>query len=273
MQERMELTEIQNRIYCIFVEFDRICRKHGIKYSMEGGTLLGAVKYGDYVPWDDDIDVIMLREEYNKFLKVAPNELSEGFLLESYNNIPEFPLNYAKLCDVNTEIFDYSYSHLKKMNHGVFMDIFPIDNVDIKRLKKQINFVGLLTGARKTKLKLDLGNSSEVKKLAYKAVSLLPMKFICKMQNYVCCIYNKRRAEFRYEVCNPNSKFLPLPSCWYDDYVELNFRGKPFFALKNYDEFLKSRFGDNYMNELPGEAERKPSHGQNIRFVEGYKDE
>lgn len=78
-QEKISLEELQDRVYRIFVEFDRICRKHNIRYSMEGGTLLGAVKYQNFVPWDDDIDVIMLREEYEKFLSVAPGELSEAF--------------------------------------------------------------------------------------------------------------------------------------------------------------------------------------------------
>ena len=77
--ERIELSHLQDLVYSIFVEFDRVCRKHDIKYSMEGGTLIGAVKYGGFVPWDDDIDVIMLRDQYEKFLKVAPGELGKKF--------------------------------------------------------------------------------------------------------------------------------------------------------------------------------------------------
>jgi len=123
---KASLNEVQDLIYDIFVEYDRICRKHNIKYSMEGGTLLGAVKYRDYVPWDDDIDVIMLRSEYEKFLKVALTELNKDFFLQSYNNVPQFPLNYAKLCYNGAKICDYDYSHLQEMHHGVFIDIFPI---------------------------------------------------------------------------------------------------------------------------------------------------
>ena len=74
---------------------------------MEGGTLLGTVKYQNFVLWDDDIDVIMLRDEYEKFLSIAPGELSEAFFLQSYNNVRQFPLDYAKLCDTSTEIYDY----------------------------------------------------------------------------------------------------------------------------------------------------------------------
>ena len=71
------LNEIHDYLFEILQELDRICRKYNIKYSLEGGTLLGAVKYGDFVPWDDDLDVVMLRTEYERFIMVCKNELSE----------------------------------------------------------------------------------------------------------------------------------------------------------------------------------------------------
>ena len=130
----VELKKLQDNIYNIFVEFDRICSKYDIQYSMEGGTLLGAVKYQNFVPWDDDIDVIMRREDYEKFLQVAPLELNQKYFLQSFDNVKEFPLNYAKFCLNGTKICDYDYSHLKKMNHGIFMDIFTILIYSIDRL-------------------------------------------------------------------------------------------------------------------------------------------
>ena len=150
-------------------------RKHDIKYSMEGGTLLGAVKYQNFVPWDDDIGVIMLRSEYEKFLSVSPDEIGEDYFLQSYHNVSEFPLNYAKLCYRGAEIRDYDYSHLKKMSHGIFMDIFPIDEVRPDSLRKHCSFVGVFTGARKIKLGVDLGKMPFVKGLVYKTLSFLPI--------------------------------------------------------------------------------------------------
>ena len=269
MQEKIGLEELQDRVYRIFVDFDRICRKYNIRYSMEGGTLLGAVKYQNFVPWDDDIDVIMLRDEYEKFLSVAPGELADGFFLQSYNNVRQFPLNYAKLCDTSTEIYDYDYSHLKEMNHGIFIDIFPIDNVVPSKLKNQLHLVGLLTGARKTKLKIDFGKVSSLRRILYKGISMFPMKWLCSWQNAACKKYNRKKTSHRYEVCNSNRKFAPMPSEIYDSVVELPFRDKTFFAVSDYDIFLQSRFGNNYMNELPPIEERKPSHNQNIRIKSG----
>ncbi len=264
MNNRIELSELQQVVYGIFKDFARICEKHGIKYSMEGGTLLGAAKYSDFVPWDDDIDVIMLRSEYDKFLEIAPNELSDDYFLQSYNNVPEFPLNYAKICYKKSKINDYYYSHLKNMCHGVFIDIFPVDNVIPEKLNSQLHWVGLLTGARKIKLGVKLDNLKKWKKLMYRIVGLLPMSVLCKIMNRVCTKYNNYETGYCYEVCNSNKNFVPLPSDIYHQQTYLKFRDGEYLAVRNYDEFLKSRFGNDYMSVLPPEDERKPSHNQNI---------
>lgn len=262
----ISLKVLQNYVYGIFVEFDRVCRKLDIKYSMEGGTLLGAVKYKDFVPWDDDIDVIMLREEYEKFLKLAPAELDNKFFLQSYNNVLEFPLNYAKLCLNGSRIYNYCYSHLKNMNHGIFIDIFPIDNVEPKTLRMHCSKVGVLTSARKTKLKIDFGKVRFAKKLVFKAISLFPMKFLCERITKECSKYNNTYTGWRYEVCNSNRNFKPLNAEMYENFIELQFRDRKFYAVKDYDKFLRSRFGDDYMESLPPEEKRKPSHCPNIEI-------
>lgn len=262
----IELNKLQDYVFSIFVEFDRICRKYGIKYSMEGGTLMGAVKFQDFVPWDDDIDVIMVRDQYEKFLQVAPKELNPEFFLESYNNVDEFPLNYAKLCLNGTMNYDYAYSHLNKMHHGIFMDIFPVDNVVPEKLKLHCSMVGVLTGGRKTKLKVKLG-VDKLRKYVYKLISLLPMKTLVKLLNKVCQKYNKKDTGYIYEVCNSNRNFPPMPSSIYMEYTELPFRDKSFMAIKEYDMLLKSRFGENYMETLPPEEKRKPSHNSNIKIL------
>lgn len=259
------LDELQDMVYSIFQEFNRICKKHNIHYTMEGGTLLGAVKYGGFVPWDDDIDVVMKRPEYEKFLAVAPQELDSKFFLQSYNNVPEFPLNYAKLCLNGTEIYDYCYSHLKNMHHGVFMDIFPIDEVVPEKLRRHCSHVGILTGARKTKLKAI--HAGGIRKIIYGVLALLPMKTLNSMVDQACKKHNGKNTGYFYEVCNSNRKFPPMPREIYDKTVHLPFRDGEYEASEQYDRFLQSRFGEDYMNTLPPEKDRRPSHNQNIRKV------
>ncbi|MBO5929113.1 MAG: LicD family protein [Clostridia bacterium] len=262
----IELDELQQYIYSVFTEFDRICKKHGLKYSMEGGTLMGAVKFRGFVPWDDDIDVVMLRDDYETFLKIAPTELDDQYFLQSFNNIPQFPLNYAKLCYNGTMICDYAYSHIKKMNHGVFMDIFPLDNVVPKKLSLHCSLVGVLTGARVTKLKMK-ATDNRLKKVVYKLLSFLPMRLLIKMINKVCTHYNTKETGYIYEVCNSNRKFQPMKSEMYHEYTQLKFRDADFMAVKEYDSFLKSRFGEHYAEEMPPDEERICSHHETVVFT------
>lgn len=263
----VELEQLQDMVYSIFQEFDRICKKHDIHYSMEGGTLLGAVKYGGFVPWDDDIDVVMKRPEYEKFLKVAPGELGEKFFLQSYNNVPEFPLHYAKLCLNGTERKNYTYSGLKSMHHGVFMDIFPLDEVYPQKLRRHCTSVGVLFGTRR--VKLEGYRVTGIRKVIYGVLALLPIQTINRWADRCCKRYNGKNTGYFYEVCNPNLLFPAMPRKIYDETVRIPFRDGEFEASKYYDEFLKSRFGENYMQELPPEEKRKPSHGQDVRITEG----
>ena len=80
--EGTELRKMQIRILEIMVEIDKLCRKHDIKYWLDGGTLLGAVRHGGFIPWDDDLDICMMQEDYEKFIEIAPKELPEHLLLQ-----------------------------------------------------------------------------------------------------------------------------------------------------------------------------------------------
>lgn len=265
--ENITLPQLQDYCYSILCEFDRVCRKFGIQYSLEGGSLLGAVKYGGFVPWDDDIDVIMLRENYIRFIQVAPDELNKDFFLQSYENVPVFPLNYAKLCLNGTEYYEYPYSGLK-MHHGIFIDIFPIDNVEKSNLSRQLSFISILTRARKIKVHLPV-NIGKFKYFVSKTLSLLPMRTLCRLITKACMWNQQKAVSFRYEVCNSNTDFPPLPASVYDKTIDLRFRDGYFQAIAEYDIFLKTRFGKNYMDELPPIEKRIPSHGNHIRL---YKD-
>ena len=255
---------IQDTVYSILVEFDRICQKYGFKYSLEGGTLLGAVKYGDFVPWDDDIDVIMLRKDYESFLKIANTELKTDFFLQSQKNIKDFPLNYAKLCKNNTFIKDYAYSHITDMHHGLFIDIFPIDNCLTRKARIQRKILGLLTSSRSRKLRLEHGDGW--KTLIKALVALLPLDVLNPLIKATCTVFNGLKTKYRYEICNSTEHLDPLDASIYDEHIQMSFRGRQYLAVSRYDDFLKSRFGEKYMNTLPPPEKRKISHFHKIEI-------
>lgn len=110
----------------ILTEFDRICQKHGLRYFADSGTLLGAVRHQGFIPWDNDIDVAMLRPEYEKFKQVAAGDLQSPYELQTpYNSEVILPL--MKIRDGRTTAVEHP--DLRQMNQGIFIDIVPLDAV------------------------------------------------------------------------------------------------------------------------------------------------
>lgn len=257
-----DIKKVQQSIFTIAVEIDRICRKHQIKYSLEGGSMLGAYKYHSFVPWDDDMDIVMLRHDYDRFIEVCKSELDkERFYLQNYYTRKEYPLTWTKLCLNKTKIIGGDYANLD-MHHGLFVDIFPIDNVYPDKMNIQKSLVGVTKSARF--IKLGLMKAKGKKGVVQKMVSLLPMSLINYMGEKAMRMNNGKKSEYAYEVCNPNTKFEPLPRCYFEELTELEFCKHMFFVSAHYLEYLQSRFGD--LTIEPPEAERYPTHGTNIVF-------
>ncbi len=256
------LTEVQGYLFDILMEFDRICRKHHIRYTLEGGTLLGAVKYGGFVPWDDDLDIVMLREEYEKFLKVCKTELSDVFFVQNSNTEKEFPLNYTKLRYKDTKYVQKNYEFLD-INQGLFMDIYPYDYVGKNTYRFKMLFIGLLSGAKMTKLEVLLSPLHKNKKISfykkalYKLVSLLPLDTINRLIHWI--MQSKKERKYVFNLCNPLYSEKPLESVEFNEYTELTFNKFNFMAIRNYHKWLNDVFGD-YMKEEPEEETRGPSH-------------
>ena len=126
--EGTTLRKAQLRMLDILVEVDRICRKHHIPYWIEYGTLIGAVRHGGFIPWDDDLDIAMMKEDYDRFLSIAPKELSDQFVVQNLDSEKFFPLPFTKIVDTKTKTVDASIgSFNNKRNHtGLWVDIFPV---------------------------------------------------------------------------------------------------------------------------------------------------
>ncbi len=251
------LREVQLKQIEILLEFDRICRKYNIKYSLEGGTLLGAVKYQGFVPWDDDIDIIMLRDDYEKFLQVAKEDLGSKFFLQNTKSDRYYPLNYSKLRMNNTIYMQKNYEKLN-IHQGLFIDIFPLDYVQKKNFRWKCSILGILNGARGKKLGIRQ-IQPKWKQFIYRIVSMLPLKTINKMIDAQFIKMNKKQSEFVFEMCSPilSHPFQNLSR--YKEFTELIFEGHNFFVVKEYEQFLTERFGD-YMHTEPDPLTRGPSH-------------
>lgn len=126
------VTEKRKKVWAVGLEllerFDRVCKKHNLKYFVYYGTLLGAVRHQGYIPWDDDIDVAMFRDDYEKFQLVASEEFKEPYFFQSsYTDCVLWP--FSKIRDSRTTGIERKFIDLRDFHHGIFMDIFPLDNV------------------------------------------------------------------------------------------------------------------------------------------------
>jgi len=125
--EGSQLRQQQHRMMELLLAFDAICKKHGLRYWLIGGTLIGAARHHGFIPWDDDMDVQMLREDYLKMIKILPQELGENMALQCRQTDEHYFFQYAKLRDRRSVLDENNgYDRIFK-ERGIYIDIFPID--------------------------------------------------------------------------------------------------------------------------------------------------
>lgn len=129
------MNELQRVEFDLLLQFVSVCRKLDLRYYLVCGTALGALKYGGFIPWDDDVDVAMPRQDYERFLREAPDHLPEGLFLQNYRTDPAFPQIFAKLRNSKTTYIEKTSAHLP-IHHGIYMDIFPLDGYPEERWKQ-----------------------------------------------------------------------------------------------------------------------------------------
>ena len=120
-------------------EFDRVCRENNLRYWADGGSLLGAVRHRGFIPWDDDIDLLMLREDYDRLCRIASEVFQEPYFWQTDDTDPGFQRGFARLRNSETTaILSYEQGKQYRFNQGIFIDIAPMDNVpDSDKEKKQ----------------------------------------------------------------------------------------------------------------------------------------
>ena len=203
------LQELHNELYDILSQIIGICKKYEIPYFAIGGTVIGAMYDHSILPWDDDIDIGMTRDNYDRFLEVAPNELGENFFLSTVETEQHTPFFYAKVRKNNTLFVEEKFQDLN-IHQGIFIDIFPFDNVpDNKILRniqyKVVNFlktcfmgseVWMWKHFKKCDIEIPLDRSLISTFLCWFVVSFLTKQQIYKVMHSVMTIWNKYETKF-----------------------------------------------------------------------------
>lgn len=154
----------------LILEFDKICKKHNLRYYLDGGSLLGAIRHNGFIPWDDDFDVVMPRVDYEKFIQLG-DEFKSPYFLQTPLSDPESFYSYAKLRNSNTtgiaEMFKY-----QNFNHGIWMTIFPLDKFSLdERCEDAYSKICQLTYDNSTYMRMKNPNLDEKNQLRVKNYS------------------------------------------------------------------------------------------------------
>ena len=265
------LLQLQKACLSILIDVDAFCRKHNILYSLAYGTLLGAVRHQGFIPWDDDLDICMRRDQYEKFIYLWLEEKPEGYFLQNKDTDPEYSQSFTKIRKENTT-FLQEVDHPGKYHHGIFIDIFFMYIVPSGKIE-QVSFYW-----------------KNLKQLLYTREFVPPKGNIVSKSISSFLLSNTtketraiKRNLFLNEIINidhnPEYKVADLaalhtmtlfldPSIM-DEYIEMEFEGYQFLCIKDWKQYLRVQFG-NY-EQLPPEEERHWQHKPVIlNFEHGY---
>lgn len=257
---RLQLIEID--ILKVFID---VCSKLGLQYYVLGGTLLGAVRHKGFIPWDDDIDVGMLRKDYEVFIEKAPLLFPDHLFVQNYRTDKGYCMNITKIRNIQTTFIE-SDCRQQDIRHGVFLDVFPLDNFPVSRVSKW------WFNLRKKALGLRIGRAftwkekSKIRK-AVKALISAPLCLVWPNVKRALQVKEKLYKSYPYSgmianICGQWGDREIVPAEWYGAGCDLIFEDIVVKAPKEYKKWLERVYGD-YMTPPPVEK-RVSHHGTTI---------
>ena len=252
-------------------EIKRICEKHDIKYFLTAGSLLGAIRHGGFIPWDDDMDIGMLREEYEHFVNLCDSELGEEYMLQTWDTDPEYPFSYGKIRLKGTHIVETFSENTSSMN-GIFVDIFPFDNAPDSPRERKRQAQWYFICKRLLWIKKGFGKSirKESAKQALKydlffiLAQLIPYESLKKFYKNRQQKYNRKKTTCVVTDGAYGYTKEILKREWVDNLESVKFENEKFLSYRDSVEYLRYFYGD-YM-ELPPEEKRTGHSVLNIDF-------
>ena len=255
----LKLEDVKNIELGIMDAIHSFAEEHKLEYCLAYGSLLGAVRHQGFIPWDDDMDIVMPRKSYEFFLKNFNNSHPK-YKVINHENTKGYPYAFAKVIDTTTILEEYRF---EKYDTGVYIDIFPIDDVenDVEKIKKQ----GKVTSFYNKLLQLKMGRFSYyhgVKKLGLFAAKLA---LFCVSRDQLIIKINKESQKFtgdtqyvadmvEYEAYGEREI---MKKSWFSEYIKSKFEDREYYIPKEYDKVLSKLYG-NYMKLPP--KEKQVSH-------------
>lgn len=272
MVNNQTVRDVQLKILEIIKYIDSICREYNIEYYIMGGTALGAIRHGGFIPWDDDLDIFMTPAEYKKFKAVFEQANDKRFFLQEWK-ITDNYLEYAKVRMNNTTFIEKNFVDRPQMHHGIFVDIMILHKVPKNKLLQRIvyyksKYVTLYALSQRNwipKNKAHRFGLALLKVLPNKWLSKICYKHIYKYdnlyENFMYC-YWITPAGFKQGLFD--AEFFSFP-------IDVKFEDTNLLGSKKIKEYLEYRYG-NYMKMPSKEAQKKVVHACYFDVNEDYKE-
>lgn len=268
LKKELTLKEIQKCELKILEHVDKFCRENDIKYSLTGGTLLGAIRHKGFIPWDDDIDIVMLREDYEKFLNLYKDS---EFVLYNSSKQTDYYYSYSKIIYKKTEMKE---NNLLPINgYGVYLDVFPLDNINNSQLIANAK-ISLLKIVRKlhalSNYKSIPSDKSSIEKIfgniIFPICKMIGFKKFIKVENWIINLFISKESNYVANMFSYYGIKEKMPKYYFKEIIECDFEDKRVFILKEYDKFLKSLFNDYF--KLPPKDKRITHHKYQAYYIE-----
>lgn len=259
-----ELEHLQSVILSIAKDIDTLCRNNSVEYYLLGGSCIGAIRHNGFIPWDDDLDIIMTKDNYKKFLEVCKEQLdlSRYYIQEG---LKDWPLNFTKIRLKGTRLHEPEDEYATNDMHGIYVDVFCLDNVPDSNLLAKIQYF-----LAKYYLCFQLGQrkyhkTSLKKKFMIMLSAPLKIHFLRKSVINFIEHFNKQNTQrlgFYYGRTRFKTAITPRSIYGKPEYVAFEDTQLP--VPQHYHEYLTQMFGD-YM-KLPPEEQRQGLHLISVDF-------
>ena len=267
--QEMSVREVQLSCIDMVRAFDAFCRENGITYYLSGGTMLGAIRHKGFIPWDDDVDIMMPRADYERLLSLDFKH--EHFCFRSLKHTPDYTRPWARLIDTRTQ--QMSQLYFKGDNCAVFIDVMPIDGLPESAFATKLHYMrmrfldALNKGAKRNYIE-ENERWAFLKRMTQK---LIGAKGARKIAIKIDKIAAKRPYEgSAYRGVSVVSHYGVKEKLKAEDFkenIDVEFEGMQLMLFSGYESYLKNIYGD-YM-QLPPEEKRIITHRERYRWVEG----
>lgn len=252
----------------MLTEVDRICKKHGIRYMLFAGSMLGAIRHHGFIPWDDDLDIVMLRSEYDRFLSAAPRELDPQYFLQREFS-DHWPIFFSKLRKNGTACIERHIPRDPELHQGIYIDIFPCDNLYENGLLRRLQFLASKVVIAKSLDARGYLTDSMMKKAFIICCRMLPMRPFLEFTQHRSGKESSRVHTF-FGATSKYPKGI-FERKWLTKAIDVPFETGFFPVSACYDEMLTTLYGD-YMIPLAPEKRGCKVHAEIVDTDHSYEE-